>query len=112
MESDANPSYESAPADRVTFQPDRRHRRHERVSPLLAPWLVPATGLSWLGREPEILDTWLATIQGDLDHAGPLGALISQADGLSVARDKIAFAMGELSGDVWLMEPVESVEGE
>ena len=40
---------------RVTFQPDRRHRRHERVSPLLAPWLVPATGLSWLGREPEIL---------------------------------------------------------
>jgi integrating conjugative element relaxase (TIGR03760 family) len=72
---------------RVTFQPDRRHRRHERVSPLLAPLLVPATGLSWLGREPEILDTWLATIQGDLDHAGPLGALIAQADGLSVARD-------------------------
>ena len=27
--------------------------------------------------------------------------------GLSVARDKIAIAMGEVTGDIWLLEPVE-----
>jgi hypothetical protein len=33
------------------------------------------------------MDAWLATLQGEYEEAGPLGAIISKADGLSVARD-------------------------
>ncbi len=33
------------------------------------------------------MDAWLATLQGDFEEAGPLGAIVSKADGLSVAHD-------------------------
>lgn len=72
---------------RVDFVNRRRYRRHERLTPLLAGHIVPAEGLRWLAGEPEAMDAWLATLQGDYEEAGPLGAIISRADGLSVARD-------------------------
>ena len=28
--------------------------------------------------------------------------------GLSVAKDKIAFAMAETTGDIWIMEPMDA----
>jgi hypothetical protein len=71
----------------VAFVPKRRYRRHERLTPLLANHVVPAAGLRWLASEPEAMDAWLATLQGDFEEAGPLGAIVSKADGLSVARD-------------------------
>jgi hypothetical protein len=43
--------------------------------------------LRWLASEPEAMDAWLATLHGEYEEAGPLGAIISKADGLSVARD-------------------------
>lgn len=72
---------------RVEFVARRRYRRHERLTPLLAGHIVPAEGLRWLAGEPEAMDAWLATLQGDYEEAGPLGAIVSKADGLSVARD-------------------------
>lgn len=72
---------------RVEFVARRRYRRHERLTPLLAGHIVPVEGLRWLTGEPEALDAWLATLQGDYEEAGPLGAIVSRADGLSVARD-------------------------
>jgi integrating conjugative element relaxase (TIGR03760 family) len=72
---------------RVEFVARRRYRRHERLTPLLAGHIVPAEGLRWLAGEPEAMDAWLAALQGDYDEAGPLGAIVSRADGLSVARD-------------------------
>lgn len=72
---------------RVEFVARRRYRRHERLSPLLAGHIVPVEGLRWLVGEPEAMDAWLATLQGDYEEAGPLGAIVSRADGLSVARD-------------------------
>lgn len=72
---------------RVDFVTRRRYRRHERLTPLLAGHIVPAEGLRWLAGEPEAMDAWLATLQGDYEEAGPLGAIVSKADGLSVARD-------------------------
>jgi len=72
---------------RVEFVAKRLYRRHERLTPLLAGHIVPAEGLRWLAGEPEAMDAWLAALQGDYEEAGPLGAIISKADGLSVARD-------------------------
>ena len=72
---------------RIEFNTQRRHHQHERIPPLLVRYLLPETGLAWLSEENEILAAWLATIQGDLDQAGPLGAIIAKADGISVAQD-------------------------
>jgi len=71
----------------VAFVPKRRYRRHERLAPLLVSHVIPADGMRWLTSEPEAMDAWLATLQGEYEEAGPLGAIISKADGLSVARD-------------------------
>ncbi|MEW8375804.1 MAG: MobH family relaxase [Candidatus Thiodiazotropha sp.] len=71
----------------VVFVPKRRYQRHERLTPLLANHVIPAEGLRWLASEPEAMDAWLATLHGEYEEAGPLGAIISKADGLSVARD-------------------------
>ncbi|MEW8701773.1 MAG: MobH family relaxase [Candidatus Thiodiazotropha sp.] len=83
----AGPIEQPAHYYRVEFLARRNYRRHERVAPLLARYIVPAEGLCWLANEPEAMDAWLATLQGDYEEAGPLGAIISKADGLSVARD-------------------------
>jgi hypothetical protein len=72
---------------RVDFLVKRQYRRHERLTPLLAGHIVPAEGLRWLACEPEAMDAWMATLQGDYEEAGPLGAIVSKADCLSVARD-------------------------
>ncbi|MEJ2404133.1 MAG: MobH family relaxase, partial [Candidatus Thiodiazotropha sp.] len=71
----------------VAFVPKRRYRRHERLAPLLVSHVIPADGLRWLTSEPEAMDAWLATLQGEYEEAGALGTIISKADGLSVARD-------------------------
>ncbi|GAB4360741.1 MAG: MobH family relaxase [Gammaproteobacteria bacterium] len=72
---------------RVEFNRGRVYRRHGRIAPLLARHVVPVEGLNWLASEPEVMDAWLAAIQGEYEEAGPLGGLVSKADGLSVARD-------------------------
>jgi integrating conjugative element relaxase (TIGR03760 family) len=72
---------------RVEFNRGRVYRRHGRIAPLLARHVVPVEGLNWLASEPEVMDAWLAAIQGEYEEAGPLGVLVSKADGLSVARD-------------------------
>jgi conjugal transfer pilus assembly protein TraI len=81
------------PMDQVTtwycveFVRDRRHGLHERVAPLLARFVVPAPGLSWLASDREVLTAWVATISGDRNNAGVLGEIIARADGESVARN-------------------------
>ncbi|RCX31686.1 MobH family relaxase [Thioalbus denitrificans] len=72
---------------RVEFNRGRVYRRHGRIAPLLARHVVPVEGLNWLTSEPEVMDAWLAAIQGEYEEAGPLGVLVLKADGLSVARD-------------------------
>jgi len=72
---------------RVEFARGRTHGLHERVAPLLARFIVPAMGLSWLASDREVLAAWVATISGDRDRAGVLGEIISRADGESVARN-------------------------
>lgn len=72
---------------RVEFVRGRTHGLHERVAPLLARFIVPPMGLSWLASDREVLAAWVATISGDRDRAGVLGEIISRADGESVARN-------------------------
>lgn len=85
----AGPLSSAARRYRVEFVRDRRHRFHERVTPLLVQFLLPQRGLGWLASDPEVFAAWLATISGDLDQAGVLGELVQGADGLSVASDLI-----------------------
>lgn len=72
---------------RVEFVRGRARGLHERVAPLLARFLVPAAGLSWIASDREVLAAWVAAISGDRDRAGVLGEIISRADGESVARN-------------------------
>ncbi len=74
---------------RVAFVRERRYRFQEHVPPLLVHFILPQRGLSWLASDPEVFSTWLAAISGDTDHAGILGELVHQADGLSVASDLV-----------------------
>lgn len=71
----------------VEFVHDRIHGLHEKVGPLLARFIVPEAGLSWLASDCEVLAAWVATISGDTDRAGVLGEIITRADGESVARN-------------------------
>ncbi|MFT0137384.1 MobH family relaxase [Alcanivoracaceae bacterium MT1] len=71
----------------MTFRRERIHRQHERIAPLLAPILLPQHGLDWLASAPTLLDAWLAAIQGAMEDAGPLGAIIAKADRRSIAEN-------------------------
>ncbi len=71
----------------IRFRRGRRHRFHERAGPLLAHHIVPDRGLTWLSSDQDVFGAWLAAISGDMDAAGPLGEIIQQADGVSVARN-------------------------
>ncbi|MCG5496053.1 MobH family relaxase, partial [Ectothiorhodospira variabilis] len=65
----------------------RQYRSHERAAPLLVHHILPSHGLSWIASEPQVFAQWLATISGNMDEAGPLGEIIQEADGISVARN-------------------------
>ena len=66
----------------------RRYRLHTRLPPMLTHHLVPAQALEWLVQDLDVFEAWLAVISGgDSELAGPLGQIIHQADGVSVAGD-------------------------
>lgn len=72
----------------IRYVRGRRYRLHPRLPPMLAHFLVPPLGLEWLMRDLDVFEAWLAVISGgDSELAGPLGQLIRQADGASVAGD-------------------------
>jgi len=81
------PMDNTARSYRVTFVRERSRGLHERVAPLLARFVVPAAGLSWLASDQEVLVPWVATLCGDRDHSGTLGEIVSKADRESVARN-------------------------
>lgn len=66
----------------------RRYRLHQRLPPMLAHHLVPARAMEWLVQDLEVFEAWLAVISGgDSELAGPIGQIIRQADGVSVASN-------------------------
>jgi len=69
----------------VEYRRDRRHRFHERATPLLVHHILPRKALSWIASDPEVFSCWLAAISGAADDAGILGQIVLQADGESVA---------------------------
>lgn len=72
----------------IRYVRGRRYRLHPRLPPMLAHHLVPARALEWLVQDLEVFEAWLAVISGgDSELAGPLGQIIHQADGVSVAGD-------------------------
>jgi integrating conjugative element relaxase (TIGR03760 family) len=72
----------------IRYVRGRRYRLHPRLPPMLVHHLVPAVALEWLVQDLDVFEAWLAVISGgDSELAGPLGQIIQQADGLSVAAD-------------------------
>ncbi|OOG28878.1 hypothetical protein B1C78_00140 [Thioalkalivibrio denitrificans] len=74
----------------VEYRRDRRHRFHERATPLLVHHILPREALSWIASDPEVFSCWLAAISGAADDAGILGQIVLQADGESVAANLCA----------------------
>lgn len=72
---------------RVHFNRDRCYGLHTRAASLLAHFILPPAGLSWLAADQEVLTAWLAALAGDREAAGTLGEIIMRADGESVARN-------------------------
>ncbi|WP_026332809.1 MobH family relaxase [Thioalkalivibrio sp. ALE20] len=71
----------------VKYRRGRVHKLHEPVSSLVAHWILPPKGMAWISQHPELLQAWIHAIHGDMDHAGPLGQIIMQADRESVSRN-------------------------
>jgi integrating conjugative element relaxase (TIGR03760 family) len=72
---------------RIEFLRDRSYPLHTRVAPLLARYVVPDLGMTWLASDRQVLSCWLAAISGDHETAGVLGQLVQTADGASTARN-------------------------
>jgi len=72
----------------IRYVRGRRYRLHSRLPPMLVQYLLPPLALQWLAQDLDVFEAWLAVISGgDSELAGPLGQIVQQADGLSVAAD-------------------------
>ncbi|WP_018871538.1 MULTISPECIES: MobH family relaxase [unclassified Thioalkalivibrio] len=71
----------------VRYRRGRVHKLHEPVSSLMAHWILPPEGMSWVGEHQELLQSWIHAIHGHMEDAGALGQIILQADRESVARN-------------------------
>ncbi|OOC11254.1 hypothetical protein B1A74_01720 [Thioalkalivibrio halophilus] len=71
----------------VRYRRGRVHKLHEPVSSLVAHWVLPPEGMSWIAQHQELLQAWIHAIHGHMEDAGALGQIILQADRESVARN-------------------------
>lgn len=71
----------------VSFVRGRIYRLHEKAALLFANRILPATGLSWLASDQQVLFAWLSCVSGDFGGAGEVGELCSLADRQSVAQN-------------------------
>ncbi|WP_017926547.1 MobH family relaxase [Thioalkalivibrio sp. HL-Eb18] len=71
----------------VRYRRGRAHKLHEPVSSLVAHWVLPPEGMSWIAEHQELLQAWIHAIHGRMEDAGALGQIILQADRESVARN-------------------------
>lgn len=69
------------------YNPERQYRIHERLPLLVASQLIPPAGLNWLASDTQLWAAWVLALSGDLDRAGAVGEIISQADRTSVAKN-------------------------
>ena len=77
------------PGSRYRFRFDRRrvHGRHAAVAPLLAPLVIPATGLQWLASDPGLLALWVAALREESAGENVLADIVKRADRRSTAAD-------------------------
>ena len=71
----------------IRFRGERRYEQHQRVTPFIARSLLPKEALAWFSCDQDLMSSWLSSLAGDYDDAGPLGVIVAQADGQSVAAD-------------------------
>jgi integrating conjugative element relaxase (TIGR03760 family) len=73
--------YYALKIDRVTDQTFR-----SRLNALLAKNIMPEIGFDWLSSQPEIFEAWLGLLNEDLQGVKVLGAILSRADALALAK--------------------------
>jgi len=72
---------------RVRFNTGRSYAAHGELGLLLAPLVVPASGLNWIGATPAFLTAWASAVIDRKEAAGNMGRIIQEADRLSVKRE-------------------------
>lgn len=71
---------------RFRYREDREYRLHSAATGLLYNKLLDQTICDWLSSFPAVWSALLYTLAGQLEHAGMLGELVTQADQASVAQ--------------------------
>lgn len=69
------------------FQKEGRDDYRRRINLLLAYQLMPQEGFAQIASQPDVLETWLALLNEDLNGAGVLGAILEYADALAIQQD-------------------------
>jgi integrating conjugative element relaxase (TIGR03760 family) len=68
----------------IQYDPELTFRR--RLNSLLAQMIIPKAGFDWLASYPEIFEAWLALLNEDTQGVKILGALLSRADQMALAK--------------------------
>lgn len=65
-----------------TSEPEFR----QNLNILMAWFLMPPSGFSWIASDAEVLAVWLALLEEDYYRAGTLGAILIRADAIALQR--------------------------
>lgn len=68
------------------FQPESDIELRKRLNILMARWLMPVSGFTWIASNPQVLAVWLALLNEDHHAAGTLGAILIRADAIAIQR--------------------------
>lgn len=68
----------------IQYEPELSFRRHLNAS--LAQMIMPKAGFDWLVSYPDIFEAWLALLNEDIHGVKVLGAILSRADQMALAR--------------------------
>lgn len=104
---------------RFRFRKDIGHRLHGASAGLLVPQLLNREILDWLCAFPELWASLISYWAGQLEYAGELGTLITQADRASITQalgiessDSLLNLSGALPSSPEISDPVPAASGD
>ncbi len=68
------------------FQKESSEEFRRRLNLLIARYVMPASGFSWIASNSEVLAVWLALLNEDMEAAGTLGAILVRANAIAIQR--------------------------
>lgn len=85
-----SPLTESGPVKSYSYDynPDRKHKFHEKIPLLVLHKFVPMSHLQWVqDKDPEAFESLICFLSGDYENAGALGDIVQKADQHSVIEN-------------------------